>query len=60
MLTFVKENRLDADVEILALPDTFISHGSVEYQERITGIDAQELQKVWRSIEKKSETGEQQ
>lgn len=41
VLTFVKENRLDADVEILALPDTFISHGSVEYQERITGIDAQ-------------------
>lgn len=40
VLSFVQEEHLSVEVKILALPDSFISHGSVGYQERITGLDA--------------------
>lgn len=40
VLAFIQERRLAAEVEIIALPDAFISHGSVAWQERQAGIDA--------------------
>lgn len=49
ILSFAQEQGLDVDVQILALPDAFVSHGSVAYQERITGLDAEGIAQ---SIEK--------
>lgn len=39
VLAYVKEQNLDVDVKVLALPDSFVSHGSVAEQERAAGLD---------------------
>jgi len=39
VLLYVNEAKLDVSVEIMAIPDQFISHGSVKYQQRLTGLD---------------------
>lgn len=41
VLLYTKEEHLNVDVEILALPNEFITHGSVGYQEKTTGLDAE-------------------
>lgn len=46
VLAYVKEQNLEVDVKILALPDSFISHGSVDYQEKAAGLDEEGIASV--------------
>lgn len=43
ILLYVNEEKLDVDVKIIAIPDIFVEHGSVGYQEKITGLDAKSI-----------------
>lgn len=41
VLLYTSEAGLNVDVEIIALPNAFMHHGSVCYQERMAGLDAE-------------------
>ncbi|MDD7740811.1 MAG: transketolase C-terminal domain-containing protein, partial [Lachnospiraceae bacterium] len=43
VLTYVSEANLSLRVEIAALPDEFIPHGSVAYQMKLSGMDAESI-----------------
>ena len=40
---FVDENRLDASVLSIAIPDQFVTHGSVDKLRKEIGIDAESI-----------------
>ena len=39
VLAFTNEARLPVQVEIAAIPDTFVGHGDVGWQQKLAGID---------------------
>ena len=41
ILVYAEEEKLKVEVEIMAVPDQFVSHGSVKHQQEITGLDTQ-------------------
>ncbi|MGN0314814.1 MAG: 1-deoxy-D-xylulose-5-phosphate synthase [Fusicatenibacter sp.] len=43
VLSYVAEENLPLQVEIAALPDEFIPHGSVTYQLKLSGMDAESI-----------------